>query len=77
MKIKKLLEKMNCFFKNNDKPKEKKLKKLEEIIEKLKTKRKKIKAKLGKKSLDDKEKEILYEELKVINKLLKKAKKQF
>jgi len=65
------------FFKKNDKPKEKKLKKLEEIIEKLKTKRKRIKAKLGKKSLDDKEKEILYEELKVINKLLKKAKKQF
>ncbi|PKN15511.1 MAG: hypothetical protein CVU67_00730 [Deltaproteobacteria bacterium HGW-Deltaproteobacteria-24] len=77
MKIKKLLEKMDCFFKKNDKPKEKKLKKLEEIIEKLKTKRKRIKAKLGKKSLDDKEKEILYEELKVINKLLKKAKKQF
>ncbi len=68
---------MDCFFKKNDKPKEKKLKKLEEIIEKLKTKRKRIKAKLGKKSLDDKEKEILYEELKVINKLLKKAKKQF
>lgn len=68
---------MDCFFKKNDKPKEKKLKKLEEIIEKLKTKRKRIKAKLGKKSLDDKEKEILYEELKGINKLLKKAKKQF
>jgi Na+/phosphate symporter len=68
---------MDCFFKKNDKPKEKKLKKLEEIIEKLKTKRKRIKAKLGKKHLEDKEKAILKEELKVINNLLKKAKKQF
>jgi hypothetical protein len=48
MKIKKLIEKMNCFFNNQERPKEKKLKKLEEIIEKLKEKRKKLKNKLKK-----------------------------
>ncbi|MFA7091309.1 MAG: hypothetical protein WC149_05630 [Arcobacteraceae bacterium] len=77
MKIKKLIEKMNCFFKKDDQPKAKKLEKLEEIIEKLKAKRKRIKDKLSKKNLENKEKSILEDELNVVNKLLKKAKKQF
>jgi len=68
---------MNCFFKKDDQPKAKKLEKLEEIIEKLKAKRKRIKDKLSKKNLENKEKSILEDELNVVNKLLKKAKKQF